>query len=62
MAQPDDDGWASTAIRRALDSLDVGVDLVIATADDLARYGRSIGLVYRPALEEGRELYRRVSA
>ena len=33
------------------------VDVVVATPTDLARYGRSIGLIYRTVLEEGRELY-----
>lgn len=58
MAQPDARGYVEAAIRRALRALDVAADVVIATPEDLERYGRSIGLVYRPALEEGRELYR----
>jgi predicted nucleotidyltransferase len=33
------------------------VEVVVATTHDLERYGRSNGLVYRWALEEGRELY-----
>jgi predicted nucleotidyltransferase len=33
------------------------VEIVVATPEDLARYGQSVGLVYRSALEEGRELY-----
>ncbi len=33
------------------------VEIVVATPEDLARYGQSVGLIYRSALGEGRELY-----
>ncbi len=33
------------------------VEIVVATPTDLERYGQSVGLIYRSALEEGRELY-----
>jgi predicted nucleotidyltransferase len=33
------------------------VDVVVATPEDLERYGQSPGLVYRSALEEGKEIY-----
>jgi len=33
------------------------VEVVVATPEDLERYGQSVGLIYRSALEEGRELY-----
>ncbi|MFW6163352.1 MAG: nucleotidyltransferase domain-containing protein [Planctomycetota bacterium] len=33
------------------------VDLLVATPEDLERYGESLGLVYRPALKEGEEVY-----
>lgn len=45
------------AIRESLRGLGVPVDLVLATPAELERYGRSIGLVYLPALEEGRAIY-----
>jgi HEPN domain-containing protein/predicted nucleotidyltransferase len=45
------------AIRRSLRDLAVATDLVLATPAQLERYGRSIGLVYLPALEEGRVIY-----
>jgi HEPN domain-containing protein/predicted nucleotidyltransferase len=45
------------AIRRSLGGLGVAIDLVLATPGELERYGRSIGLVYLPALEEGRTIY-----
>jgi len=40
-----------------LSGVPLPVEIVVATPEDLARYGQSIGLVYRSALEEGRELY-----
>ena len=33
------------------------VEVVVATPDDLERYGQSVGMIYRLALEEGREIY-----
>ena len=33
------------------------VDIIVATPEDLERYGGSPGMVYRQALEEGREIY-----
>jgi HEPN domain-containing protein/predicted nucleotidyltransferase len=45
------------AIRQSLRGLGLAIDLVLATPADLERYGRSIGLVYLPALEEGRVIY-----
>ncbi len=33
------------------------IEVVVATPDDLEQYGESVGLIYRAALEEGRELY-----
>ena len=37
--------------------LEIGVDVVVATAQDLQAYGDNCGLVYYPALREGREIY-----
>jgi predicted nucleotidyltransferase len=37
--------------------LPLPVEVVVATPGDLERYGQSVGLIYRSALEEGRELY-----
>jgi predicted nucleotidyltransferase len=33
------------------------VDIIVATPEDIERYGDSIGLIYRPALKEGRVIY-----
>ncbi len=35
------------------------VDVVVATPEDLERYGHSIGLVLEPALREGKMVYER---
>lgn len=45
------------AIRRELRGFGVAVDLVVATPDDLEKYGDSHALVYRSALRDGREIY-----
>jgi len=33
------------------------VDVIVATPDDLAKYGNTNGLIYKTAIEEGIELY-----
>ena len=33
------------------------VDIIVATDDDIEKYGDRIGLIYRPALREGRVVY-----
>ncbi len=37
--------------------VDQAVDVVVTTPEDLERYGDAIGLVYRPALREGKVIY-----
>jgi len=46
-------------IYRKLIGVGQAVDIVVATPDDLKRYGDSIGLIYRPALQEGNVIYER---
>jgi len=46
-------------IYRNLIGVGQAVDIVVATPEDLDRYGDSIGLVYKPALREGKILYER---
>ena len=48
-------------IYRELIGAGQAVDIIVATPSDLERYGDSIGLVYRQALEEGRVIYDRSS-
>lgn len=45
------------AIRRELRGLGAAVDLLIATPEELEEHGNRLGLVYRPALQQGREVY-----
>jgi predicted nucleotidyltransferase len=50
----------SARIRDALhgaDGIEEAFDVVIATPEDLARYGDCFALVYYPALREGKVLY-----
>jgi predicted nucleotidyltransferase len=52
------DRWELTyEIRRNLRDVDYAFDIIVATPEDIERYGNSIGLVYRPALREGRVIY-----
>ena len=44
-------------IRRALFGIGVPIDIIVAKPEDIERYKDSIGLIYRPALREGRVLY-----
>ncbi|QAA76352.1 MAG: nucleotidyltransferase domain-containing protein [Candidatus Bipolaricaulis sibiricus] len=46
-------------IYRDLIGVGQAVDVVVATRDDLDRYGDSVGLVYRSALHEGETIYER---
>ena len=44
-------------IRRELFGIGVPIDIVVAKPEDIERYRDSIGLIYRPALREGKVLY-----
>ena len=44
-------------IYRSLIGFSVAADVIVATEEDIRRYGDSYSLVYYPALREGRELY-----
>jgi len=49
---------ASRTIFRALRGLGMPKDIVVVTEQDVRRYGDNHSLVFKPALEEGKELYR----
>jgi len=49
------------AIGRALAGRVMPVDIMVATPDEVAQQRHLVGTVIRPALEEGRTLYRRVA-
>jgi predicted nucleotidyltransferase len=44
-------------IRRKLIGIGVPKDIIIATPEDIERYKDTIGLIYRPALRDGKVLY-----
>ncbi len=48
-------------IYHALYGLGVAKDIVLTTPDVLERYGKLIGSVLKPAMEEGIEVYRRAA-
>ena len=45
------------AIYRSLIGVGFAVDIVVATEEDIERHKDNIGMVIKPALEEGRSLY-----
>lgn len=58
VVSPDTDkGSVNGRIYRELIGYGVAADIVVATEDDLARYGDNYSLVYYSALREGKELY-----
>jgi uncharacterized protein len=46
-------------INRNLHGIEMPVDIVVATEEDVAQYGDKFGTILRPALMEGRVLYAR---
>jgi len=45
------------AIRRKLIGIGIAKDVIVATPEDIERYKDAIGLIYRPALTEGKVIY-----
>ena len=52
----------SVRLRQALRGLPVPVDVIVATPEHVQRYRDAIGLIYGPAMREGRVLYERPTA
>jgi predicted nucleotidyltransferase len=48
---------AAQYLYRAIRGVTIPFDLVIATPEDLEKYGHNPGLIYRTILEEGRTVY-----
>ena len=48
---------AARKIRRQLFGIGIPIDIIVAKPEDIERYRDSIGLIYRPALREGKVLY-----
>lgn len=49
---------ASRKAFRALSGLGIAKDVIVVTESDVEKFGENPSLVIRPALEEGREVYR----
>lgn len=47
----------SQEIYRRLRGMGISVDVVVATEEDLKKYGSKSGTILKPALQEGRVLY-----
>lgn len=48
---------AVQAIYRGLAGFGIATDVIVATIDDIKKYGNNYSLIYRSALLEGREIY-----
>lgn len=59
VVMPNDTHRRRTAqtIYRQIIGLPCPVDIVVATEEDLATYGDTVGLVFHPALQEGKTVY-----
>ena len=44
-------------IERSLIGIGIPTDIIVAKPDDIERYKDTIGLIYRPALREGKTIY-----
>ncbi|MBN1536946.1 MAG: nucleotidyltransferase domain-containing protein [Anaerolineales bacterium] len=44
-------------IYRNLHGVEVPVDIVVVTEEDISKYGETPGLIFKPALSEGQVLY-----
>ncbi len=51
----------SIRLRRALRGLLVPIDVIVATPQQIKQHRHTIGLIYRPALQEGSILYERTT-
>lgn len=47
----------ATKIERSLIGIGIPTDVIVATPDDIEHYKDTIGLIYRPALREGKTIY-----
>src|SRR5438093_12032179 len=51
----------SVRLRRALRGLLVPIDVIVATPQQIQRHRNTIGMIYGPAVREGRVLYERAT-
>ena len=59
LAEAPDRRRAAVEISRLLSDLPVSKDILVSTPAHLAEYGQVNGLIYRPALREGKVIYER---
>lgn len=45
------------SIYRGLAGFGIATDVIVATVDDIKKYGKNFSLIYQSALQEGREIY-----
>lgn len=50
-------GELTEEIYKNLIGVDHAVDIIVVSPEDIDRYGDAIGLVLKPALQEGQEIY-----
>ncbi len=48
---------AAIQIGNTLSNLPISKDIIVVTPEDLAKYGKIVGNILRPALEEGKVVY-----
>ena len=47
----------ATKIERSLIGIGIPTDIIVAKPEDIERYKDTIGLIYRPALRDGKTIY-----
>jgi predicted nucleotidyltransferase len=50
---------AAIQIGNSLSNLPISKDIIVTTPEEIAKYGRTVGDILRPALEEGKIIYER---
>lgn len=48
---------AAIQIGNTLSNLPISKDIIVTTPEEIAKYGRTVGNILRPALEEGKIIY-----
>lgn len=48
---------AAIAIGNSLSNLPISKDILVTTPDEIEKYGKTVGDILRPALEEGKIIY-----
>ncbi len=59
MPTVEDKRRAAVEMRRELDDLPIGKDIVVTTPEEISRRGHLVGTILRPALREGKIIFER---